>query len=33
MKGATVPLDTTLVIMAVTIPEDSEAEYTGDGNL
>ena len=29
MKGAMVPLGTTLVIVAVTIPEDSEAEYTG----
>ena len=33
MKGATVPLGTTLVIVAVTMPENSEAEYTGDSNL
>ena len=33
MKGATVPLGTTLVIITVTIPENSEAEYTGDSNL
>ena len=28
-KGATVPLCTTLVFVSMTIPEDSEAEYTG----
>ena len=33
MKGAMVPLVTTLVIVAMTIPENSEAECTGDGSL
>ena len=33
MKGATVPLGTNLVIMAMTIPENSEAESTGDCDL
>ena len=33
MKGATVPLGTNLVIMAMTIPENSEAESTGDFDL
>ena len=28
-KGATDPLGTTLVFVSMTIPEDSEAEYTG----
>ena len=33
VKGATVPLGTILVIMAMTIPEDSKIEYIGNGNL
>ena len=33
MKGATVPLGTNLVIMAMTIPENSEAESIGDCDL
>ena len=33
MKGATVSRGTNLVIMAMTIPENSEAESTGDLDL